>query len=53
MLRQSCALSTRFHILVPAVLMGMVMGLSVIAPEAKAVSFVTNRDALNATDPVN
>ena len=57
MLRQSCALSTRSHILPPvvtsAVLMGMVLGLSVIAPEAKAVSFVTNRDALNATDHVN
>ena len=37
----------------PAVLLGMVLGLSVIAPEAKAVSFVTNRDALNATDQVN
>ena len=56
MLRQLCALFTGPHILAPAmtpaVLMGMVMGLSVIAPEAKAVSFVTNRDALNATDSV-
>ena len=57
MLRQSCALSTGSHILapvmMPALLMGMVLGLSVIALEAKAVSFVTNCDALNATDYVN
>ena len=42
------------HAAAPAVLMGMVLGLSAIsAPQAKAISFVTNRDALNATDQVN
>ncbi|MDJ0705080.1 MAG: hypothetical protein QNJ46_17500 [Leptolyngbyaceae cyanobacterium MO_188.B28] len=57
MVKQSRALSAGSHLLTPAikpaVLMGMVLGLSVIAPEAKAISFVTNRDALNAVDHVN